>query len=370
MSNIDVNSTVPTFPLPSSTPVPNTAPSSTTTSSGQTSTTTTPPTDSYLSLPYQNLRLGAIGLSAPPVIADISVLLAQVGLSLDKLFDEGQKEALKAQSENRRNMFGFALFFQESITTLSLRNTELTAQIAAHQERITEATNERNGLISQRNGLQSQLSGVNNQITSTQNQINALNTQIANTTNPGTRASLISQRDALQAQLPGLQSQAANLTSQINSLNTQITALDTEIDGLNAKIKAAEDEKTANTNTINAFNSILSVFATAMALAFSQTAEDLDLGMVGQSELEMSLDEIVETIKAFDERFDAVKAFERFQTLREGDQESIQRLAAKVVALIVAVAEVLAALEGLEPPPSVDLQQDALSSGSRLRLPA
>lgn len=367
MSSIDVSTNIPSFPPPSNTPVPDTAP--TTTSTEQT-TPTTAPTEPYLSLPYQNLRLNAIGLSPPPAIADISVLLAQVGLSLDKLFDETQKEALKAQSENRRNMFGFALFFQESITTLSLRNTELTAQIATHQARVTEATNERNGLVSQRTGLQSQLSGVNNQITSTQNQINALNTQIANTTNPATLASLISQRNSLSAQLPGLQSQANSLTSQIGSLNSQIATLDAEIADLNVKIAAAEEEKAANTSTINSYNSILSVFASVVALAFSQSAEDLDRGMVGQSGLDMSLDEIVETIKSFDERFDAQKAFERFQTLREGDQESIQRLAVKVIALIVAVAEVLATLEGLEPPPSVDLQQDALASGSRLRLPA
>lgn len=370
MSNVDSSSNIPIFQPPPNTPVPNTAPTTTTTASTESTAPTAPVTESYLSLPFQTLRLGALGLTPPPVLADISVLLAQVGLALDKLFDDGQKESLKAQSENRRNMFGFALFFQESITTLALRNTELTGQIANWQERKTEAVNERNGLVSQRTGLQSQLSGVNNQITSTQNQINTLNTQIANTSNPATLASLISQRNTLTSQLSGLQSQASSLTSQINNLNTQIATLDAEIAGLDAKIQAAEDEKEANTNTINSYNSILSVFASVMALAFAQTAEELNLGMVGESGLTIPLDEIVETIKSFDERFDAVKAFERFQSLREGDQESIQRLLTKVVALIVAVAEVLAALKGLEPPPAVDLQRDAFAAGSRLRLPA
>lgn len=342
----------------------------------------------YLSLPFARLSLENLGLSPSSTFQDVSVLLDQVAMALDQLFEENDKERIKGENSIRRGALADILALKSSIDTLTARNAELDQTIADAQAQKSDLEDQKSGLVSQRNTLT--------------NQIDSLNDQIAHTTNPTTRAQLVSQRD-------GLVTQRNAIDSQINGVNTQIAAVD-------KTISDAQAEKASNEATI----ANLEQQITTLASQLSQTLAAIDRLLAKAtptSGLDIPVDDLVAAAIAFDSRFADVKAFEKLQKLNDQDTDTetdilrkvlgqdgdtgflpqqtgastpppgttigpnanpigqtagskslAAEIGAKAVALVEALTSVLKTLAALEPPPKTNLFQEATTNGSRMRL--
>jgi chromosome segregation ATPase len=341
----------------------------------QTSGTTDPATTDpqspapYLSLPFPRYDLDSLGLTVPGDVNDVSILIAKVGLALDEIFGKNQNEALSSQAESRRSALAAALVLQQSITALGARNDQLTGDIKNWESEKKGLVDQRTDLQSQRSARQTDINAVNGQIATTTTAIAAIDAQLKTATDPKVIEQLNADRAGLVTKLNGLNTQKASLTSEIASLTTKIDELTAKIDVLQGKIDAAEAEKVTNSKKIDAYTLQLADLSSLLALARAQDGT-LESGMVKDSELAAPLEELADAIEAFDLRFGDLKAFEALQTIREGDQEAVQRVAQKAVALISAISEVLQTLLGLEPPPSVEPRDSAMLAGNRFRLPA
>ncbi|MBT9288727.1 hypothetical protein [Prosthecodimorpha staleyi] len=342
----------------------------------------------YLSLPFARLTLENLGLSPSSTFQDVSVLLDQVAMALDKLFEDNDKERIKGENSIRRGALADILSLKSSIDTLTARNAELDQIIADGEAEKTDLQGQRSDLVSQQ--------------TSLTNQINTLNDQIANTSNPTTKAQLVAQRDGL--------------VTQRNAVNAQIGTVDTKIAAADKKINDAQTEKTANENTIASLEQQITTLASQLSQTLA-AIERLLAKATPTSGVDLPVDELVAAAIAFDSRFADVKAFEKLQKLNDQDTDTetdilrkvlgqdgdtnllpqqtggtlppsgttngananpigqtagskslAAEIGAKAVALVEALTSVLKTLAALEPPPKTNLFQEATTNGSRMRL--
>lgn len=338
------------------------------TSGTQSSNSTTPEMSGnapYLGLPFLRSTLDSLGLTLPRNLSDAGVLLAQVALALDEIFAQNNSEALKADTATRRSAFAATLALQQSITTLSVRNEELATTIQTWETEKTTKINERAGKIEQKSIKETEASQHANNAQYYLGQYSHYYGLAANEKNPQLRAQYESLRD-YNLQNYYLSSNASwNATQEANALGGQISQLTSAIDLLQTQIDTAKTEIETNEANIETYTTQIAELLSLIALLSAGGSNAP--GTAQDSGLSVPIEELADALKDFDLRFGTQNLSQTFSQLRDTDLDAIQRVAGKALAVISAIIDVLQALLGLEPPPSLDT---AATTNGRMRLSA